>query len=476
MAGRYLKLIVREHDEELIDSKFESSSDSTSDTESDQLNSSDNSINTGLSNGMAAVTRVDIEELLQSKKAKKLGSIQPGTFSGKADENAKNFVDHFECYAKLTGLNDENKCLTFGLLLKGIAACWFNGLEADTKKDFNLLREHFKDTYLSKSKNWINMQHLEDRKLQVGERVEQYVTDVIKMTNKLGPSEAETKQYMIRGLSNKLRAELITHNPSTLADTIERVYLSEAALKLKSTEVQSIDVTHQLAAKGTAISQLDKRIDDMSYNHTTIQSLQQTHEQQTIPSQFNNSTSRRPNTCFVCEKRGHMANDCWHRQNQRQQTQNGGPRPNWSGRSRQQFRQREEQVQPQYFQTQHTPPQNLQMQPQPYQTQYPTPQQIPPQQYQAQYSPPQHQQMQPNQMQHPTPQQFQTQQYKMQYSPPQHQQMQPNQVQHPAPQHLQMEPQPYQTQHPTPQQLQMNRFPSTDRPKNYQNPRAHHVQ
>ena len=362
MAGRYLKLIVREHDEELIDSKFESSSDSTSDTESDQLNSSDNSINTGLSNGMAAVTRVDIEELLQSNEAKKLGSIQPGTFSGKADENAKNFVDHFECYAKLTGLSDENKCLTFGLLLKGIAACWFNGLEADTKKDFNLLREHFKDTYLSKSKNWINMQHLEDRKLQVGEKVEQYVTDVIKMTNKLGLSEAETKQYMIRGLSNKLRAELITHNPSTLADTIERVYLSEAALKLKSTEVQSIDVTHQLAAIGTAISQLDKRIDDMSYNYTTIQSLQQTHEQQTTPSQFNNSTSRRPNTCFVCGKRGHMANDCWHRQNQRQQTQNRGPRPNWSGRSRQHFRQQEEQVQPQYFQTQHTPPQHLQMQ------------------------------------------------------------------------------------------------------------------
>ena len=38
---------------------------------------------------VAVITGVDIEELLQSNEAKKLGSIQPGTFSGKADENVK---------------------------------------------------------------------------------------------------------------------------------------------------------------------------------------------------------------------------------------------------------------------------------------------------------------------------------------------------------------------------------------------------
>ena len=209
-----------------------------------------------------AVTKSDMEKLIATNESRKLGIIQPTVFSGRSNDNPNNFLSHFEAYSKLTGMEEENKCITFGLLLKDIALCWHQNLGEHIKTDFNKLKEAFKETYMSRSKDWMNVQTLEDRKLEPGEKVESYIADIIKMTNKLGMKDEETRSYIIRGLTPKLKAELITHNPSTLSETIERVYLSEAALKLKNSEIQAIDTNSQIAAITTTIARLDRTIND----------------------------------------------------------------------------------------------------------------------------------------------------------------------------------------------------------------------
>ena len=78
---------------------------------------------------MTAVTKDDIKTLLESHETKKLSTIQPKTFSGRVDENPHNFMSHFEAYAKLTSLEGENKCLTFGLMLQDVALCWYESFE-----------------------------------------------------------------------------------------------------------------------------------------------------------------------------------------------------------------------------------------------------------------------------------------------------------------------------------------------------------
>ena len=76
---------------------------------------------TPLDFNIAAVTKEDIETLLESHKTKKLSTIRPKTFFGRVDENPHNFMSHFEAYAKLTSIEGENKCLTFGLMLQDVA-------------------------------------------------------------------------------------------------------------------------------------------------------------------------------------------------------------------------------------------------------------------------------------------------------------------------------------------------------------------
>ena len=268
---------------------------------------------------MTAVTKDDIKTLLESHETKKLSTIQPKTFSGRVDENPRNFMSHFEAYAKLTSLEGENKCLTFGLMLQDVALCWYESLSDDEKKDFDVLKQKFTDTYMSKSKNWIYTQDLEGRKLMPGERAEAYITGIIKRTNKLRMDDTKVMQYIIRGLSPQLKGELISHNPSNLAETIERVYLAESALKLKSQEtVQHLDTINHLANITTTMNTLNKKIEDISkgMHETSTHDKHTPQTQQTGEMQYNATRQQQQNVpfrgCYICGK-NHLARHCWYR-------------------------------------------------------------------------------------------------------------------------------------------------------------------
>ena len=286
---------------------------------------------------MTAVTKDDIKTLLESHETKKLSTIQPKTFSGRVDENPHNFMSHFEAYAKLTSLEGENKCLTFGLMLQDVALCWYESLSDDDKKDFDVLKQKFTDTYMSKSKNWIYTQDLEGRKLMPGERAEAYITDIIKRTNKLGLDDTQVMQYIIRGLSPQLKGELISHNPSNLAETIERVYLAESALKLKSQEtVQHLDTINHLANITTTMNTLDKKIEDISkgMHQTSTHDRQHPQQRQQDNGMQYPARQQRQNVasggCYICGK-NHLARHCWYRP--------GNGQPNQQRPSRQYERQ-----------------------------------------------------------------------------------------------------------------------------------------
>ena len=65
------------------------------------------------------------------------------------------------------------------------------------KKYFEFLAQKFTDTYMSKSKNWIYTQDLEGKKRMPRERAKDYITDIIKRTNrtKIAPKEAASTTH-----------------------------------------------------------------------------------------------------------------------------------------------------------------------------------------------------------------------------------------------------------------------------------------
>ena len=297
-----------------------------------------------------AATKDDIEKLLKNVDSRKISSFQPAAFSGQTNESAQDFLNQFENYAKLSGLKGEDQIVVFNLLLRGLAKFWFQGLSAQDKATFDTIKDKFKETYLSQSKNWLTTQRLENRKLLPGEKAEMYIQDVIQMANNVGMTANEQRAALIRGLTPKLRSQLVTHNPQTLAETIERIYLSETALSLQDQEsVNMVDsvTTCQLAGINATMNKLDEKLTGMAektaqlterqpegaYSSTYMPHLsQQQHMPHNVPQRppyYATSTNipgypRHPQfqrgwaqqhesrlqstvNCYVCSKPGHMA-------------------------------------------------------------------------------------------------------------------------------------------------------------------------
>lgn len=308
----------------------------------------------GLNNGslddtlpLEMATKEEISKMLQASENR--ATIRPKSFSGRISDNAHSFLSHFEDYSKLIDLSPEHKCITFSLLLSDLAHCWYKNLKDDEKNDYEKLKKKFEENYLGPTKNWLNVHELEERKLQTGENIETYIADVMGKTSKLGLSEAETMQYLRRGLSPHLRAELIEHKPSTLAETVERIYIADSALKLKQQTLQSIDTTNQLANITTTMHRMNRRIEDIAKNRDMAIVDQQMPEK--TPNELSQKDVRRSNGnynnpppqskpqpprsgCYICGK-AHMARECWYRHDQRNQYNQQRPtfRPN--GRQRQ---------------------------------------------------------------------------------------------------------------------------------------------
>ena len=81
------------------------------------------------------------------KSYKSRRSFQPGEFTGKTTDNARDFMSTFNNYCKLNNIDDTDALLTFEMCLSGAAKWWFNGLSPESKKDIKQVEKQFEKTF-----------------------------------------------------------------------------------------------------------------------------------------------------------------------------------------------------------------------------------------------------------------------------------------------------------------------------------------
>ena len=245
-------------------------------------------------------TKDDITEMVKYHRTKKV--FEPQYFGGKTTENAKEFLSSFNNYCKLNKIDGQEKILMFEMSLSGAAKCWYLTLSDTIKKDFESLTEKFNHDYLQNNK-WLNTTRLENRKLLNTESAEKYISDMSDLALLVGIGEEELSKALIRGLPAKLRWHVVSFNPTTLSETIQRILLGEATLSFEDNE--HINVVNDNGMT-TTVQRMDERLDRLEDIQKSCQ-LSRT----AFPVETNQPLPAQSDIIFnVCEMNGHEPSKC----------------------------------------------------------------------------------------------------------------------------------------------------------------------
>ena len=257
---------------------------------------------------MAATTQ-DIAELLRSQKSKSAFKVQE--FNGRSSENAKEFLAAFKNYCELNKIDGAEKILTFSMCLSGSAKCWYMALSEDTKKDFELITAEFEKNYLQNCR-WLNCARLESRKLLKTESAEKYIADMSDLALLVGIGDEELSKALIRGLPARLRWHVVSFNPNSLSETIQRILLGEATLSF--TDREEMNVIGEGANMASTVQKVDERMDRLEdmFKSCQISKPRDYNDSQRPSDPRNNQIfSRRDNfNCNSCGMFGHRAANC----------------------------------------------------------------------------------------------------------------------------------------------------------------------
>ena len=124
------------------------------------------------------------------------------------------------------------------------------------------LTEQFNHDHLQNNKT-LNTTRSENQKLLNTDLAEKYISDMPDLALLAGIGEEELSKALIRGLPAKLRWHVVSFNPTTLSETIQRILLGEATLSFDDNERINVVSENRMA---TTVQRMDERLDKETTN------------------------------------------------------------------------------------------------------------------------------------------------------------------------------------------------------------------
>ena len=169
--------------------------------------------------------------------------MKPANFSGLGVENARSFLERFGVFCTLNNINgDEDKIGYFRLCISGPCENWLALLPAANKDTWAHLEQAFRDRFVNARNAWGEEQLLENRVQRENEPVELYMNDIQTMGYKLNKDEQTLKKAIVRGLLPRIKANVVSHNPATLEETISQAKIAEMCAGMSALSMQTAQI------------------------------------------------------------------------------------------------------------------------------------------------------------------------------------------------------------------------------------------
>ena len=258
----------------------------------------------------------------QFNMAHQIEAKYPPTFSGKAGEDVKNFIQKFKIYAQIKDINEDLAMVKFHFgqfLADGPCTQWWadhqdaNEAIPDMQTYLTAFHSHFDRP----APTFNVLEEIRERKYLPTDTIETYADSIQKLCNKIRMTEVETINSFILGLPTAIRGTVAALNPLTFSQAYNHACKLKA--NLPKPVLPTVAALQEISAF-TNTQHNDLKLDAIGMQlQGVIQRLNKIEVTQTpsVP-----AIARQPQIiCQLCSKTGHSAASCYSLQSRQFQAQ-----------------------------------------------------------------------------------------------------------------------------------------------------------
>jgi hypothetical protein len=225
-------------------------------------------------------------------------TFKPDKFVPSLTESPKTWISKFQSWIEINKFDDLGLIKhSLRLLLPEVDLPWFDNLTINNQKD---MFDIFVQYYQTKQPTWIIEQALWNKTMQTGEDLEQYISTIQSLANRLNKSDQEKTAVFVRGLPPHLRMPIVQKDPKSFEEATRCARLSQEALMIGSSPANYIsnEVKAYMEKQQSVIDRLTERMAIMK-------------KETSDPQVFVTSENSAKVTCQFCDKSGHTAKQCF---------------------------------------------------------------------------------------------------------------------------------------------------------------------
>ena len=283
-------------------------SDHSGDTSDHRGDSSDS---TDHSDTDSFLTDDDHRDIMANNRLLAAVATRPELFDGKKPEKAQQWWNSVDRYAAFSEIAGEHKARLVGMMFKGIALHWYEGLPAATQTDINLLTQAFRAKFIEPGPNMLQQQIAAlSKQQQADESVEEYAAEARTRLANLGYNPNQQLTMIINGFRPDIKSVVLQHMPfDDVNALINKAKHVEQALKC----YVSGKITTK--AEDNKNDDVKSAIDKLTANVTAMQRAAETRAspnrgrgrgQQQRPPRGAPAEKR----CYICNSPHHLKRDC----------------------------------------------------------------------------------------------------------------------------------------------------------------------
>jgi len=162
-------------------------------------------------------------------------ALLPNVFAGKVDDDAGEWIRHFDKYCVYRNNNEQKSLALFKVLLTGTAAVWLESLPATSTDTMEHLKEAFQDRFLSPQiLKYKSAKEIFSRRQGPTETVDEFYVGVRKLARTINASDDMVIYALLSGFRGPIANYVTQNRPETIEQVLEFARMAELTIPLSS--------------------------------------------------------------------------------------------------------------------------------------------------------------------------------------------------------------------------------------------------